>query len=63
VLASVLSMVLFVTGLTGVERHMHDFFFPWFRPLAVTFIVCPLIWWFWAKASEKMANVGPVAHG
>ncbi|UCI21120.1 DUF2029 domain-containing protein [Mesorhizobium sp. B2-1-8] len=63
VLASVLSTVLFLTGLTGVERHMHDFFYPWFRPLAVTFIACSLIWWFWAKARQKTLNVGPVAHG
>lgn len=62
VLASVLSMTLFVTGLSGVERHVHDFLFPWFRPVAVTFIAGSLIWWFWAKAREKVVNAG-VANG
>lgn len=62
VLASVLSITLFVTGLSGVERHVHDFLFPWFRPVAVTFIAGSLIWWFWAKAREKVVNAG-VANG
>ncbi|MDF3215229.1 DUF2029 domain-containing protein [Mesorhizobium sp. M7A.F.Ca.CA.001.09.2.1] len=62
VLASVLSTTLFVTGLSGVERHVHDFLFPWFRPVAVTFIAGSLIWWFWAKAREKVVNAG-VANG
>ncbi|WP_032900905.1 glycosyltransferase 87 family protein [Mesorhizobium ciceri] len=62
VLASVLSMTLFVTGLSGVERHVHDFLFPWFRPVAVTLIAGSLIWWFWAKAREKVVNAG-VANG
>ena len=51
------------TGLTGVERHVHDFFYPWFRPITVTFIACSLMWWFWARARDKVANEGPVAHG
>jgi hypothetical protein len=63
VLACVLSMTLFLTGLTGVERHMHDFLYPWFRPITVTFIACFLIWWFWAKARQKLVNAEPVAHG
>ncbi|RUU17196.1 DUF2029 domain-containing protein [Mesorhizobium sp. M7A.T.Ca.TU.009.01.3.2] len=62
VLASVLSMTLFVAGLSGVERHVHDFLFPWFRPVAVTFIAGLLIWWFRAKAREKVVNAG-VANG
>ncbi|MCZ8544335.1 DUF2029 domain-containing protein [Mesorhizobium qingshengii] len=63
VLASALSMALFLTGLTGVERHIHDFFYPWFRPVAVTVIAGCLIWWFWAKARDKVMNERPVAHG
>ncbi|MGX7874869.1 glycosyltransferase family 87 protein [Mesorhizobium sp. ORM6] len=68
VLASVLSSMLFLTGLTGVERHIHDFFYPWFRPIMVTIIAGSLIWWFWARARDKMArdkvmNEGPVANG
>ncbi|WP_214472045.1 glycosyltransferase family 87 protein [Mesorhizobium sp. dw_380] len=73
VLASVLSVTLFLTGLTGVDRHIHDFFYPWFRPIAVTAVAGSLIWWFWAKARDKVTrdkvtrdkvmNEGPVANG
>lgn len=68
VLASVLSVMLFLTGLTGVERHVQDLTYPWFRPIAVTIIAGSLIWWFWAKAQgkvtrEKVMNEGPVANG
>jgi len=62
VLASVLSTALFLTGLSGVEQHVHDILYPWFRPIAVAFIACSLIWWFWAKAREKVVNAG-VANG
>ena len=62
VLASVLSTALFLTGLSGVERHVHDFLYPWFRPIAVTFIAGSLIWWFWAKARDKVVNA-EVANG
>lgn len=62
-MASVLSTTLFLTGLTGVEAHVHEFFYPWFRPVAVTFIAASLIWWFWVGAGEKVANAGPVANG
>ncbi|RUZ74912.1 DUF2029 domain-containing protein [Mesorhizobium sp. M7A.F.Ca.US.006.01.1.1] len=62
VLASVLSMTLFVTGLSGVDRHVHDFLYPWFRPIAVTFVAGSLIWWFWTKARQKLMNAG-VANG
>ncbi|WP_136616668.1 MULTISPECIES: glycosyltransferase family 87 protein [Mesorhizobium] len=61
-LASVLSTALFVTGLSGVERHVHDFLYPWFRPIAVTFIAGSLIWWFWARARDKVVNAG-IANG
>ncbi|TGQ71118.1 MAG: DUF2029 domain-containing protein [Mesorhizobium sp.] len=63
VLASVLSTTLFLTGLTGIERHMHDFLYPWFRPIAVTFVACLLMAWFWGRAGQKVMNAGPVAHG
>ncbi|MER9334922.1 DUF2029 domain-containing protein [Mesorhizobium sp. M0293] len=62
ILASVLSTVLFAAGLTGVDRHVHDLLYPWFRPIAVTFIAGSLIWWFWARARVKVVNAG-VANG
>ena len=62
VFASVLSTALFATGLSGVEQHVHAFLYPWFRPIAIAFIACSLIWWFWAKAGEKVVNAG-VANG
>ncbi|TPK89995.1 DUF2029 domain-containing protein [Mesorhizobium sp. B2-4-12] len=63
VLVSILSVMLFVTGLTGIERHIQDFTYPWFRPIAVTVIAGSLIWWFWARARGKVMNEGPVANG
>jgi hypothetical protein len=68
VLASVLSVMLFLTGLTGVESHIQDLTYPWFRPVAVTVIAGSLIWWFWGKARDKVArdkvmNERPVANG
>ncbi|BCG85990.1 MULTISPECIES: glycosyltransferase family 87 protein [unclassified Mesorhizobium] len=72
-LASVLSVMLLLTGLTGVERHIQDFTYPWFRPIAVTLIAGSLIWWFWARSGDKGArdmmrrdkvmNERPVANG
>ncbi|WP_246673128.1 glycosyltransferase family 87 protein [Mesorhizobium sp. B2-4-14] len=63
VLVSILSVMLFVTGLTGIESHIQDFTYPWFRPIAVTVIAGSLIWWFWARARDKVMNEGPVANG
>jgi ABC-type nickel/cobalt efflux system permease component RcnA len=68
VLASVLAVTLFLTGLTGVERHIQDLTYPWFRPITVTVIAGSLIWWFWAKARDKVTrdkvmNERPVANG
>ncbi|QPC90964.1 glycosyltransferase family 87 protein [Mesorhizobium sp. INR15] len=62
-LAMVLATVQFLAGLTGIDRQLNDFFYPWFRPIAVTVIACALIWWFWAKAREKVVSAGPVTHG
>ena len=63
-----LSVMLLLTGLTGVERHIQDLTYPWFRPVAVTVIAGFLIWWFWARAQDKMSrdkvmNERPVANG
>ncbi|QKC81860.1 glycosyltransferase family 87 protein [Mesorhizobium sp. NZP2077] len=63
VLASVLAVTLFLTGLTGVERHIQDLTYPWFRPITVTVIAGSLIWWFWVKARDKVMNERPVANG
>jgi hypothetical protein len=72
-LASVLSLMLLLTGFTGVERHIQDFTYPWFRPIAVTLVAGSLIWWFWARSGDKGArdvmtrdkvmNERPVANG
>jgi len=66
--ASVFSVMLFLTGLTGVVRHIQDLTYPWFRPIAVTLIAGPLIWWFWARARgkvtrDKVMDERPVANG
>ncbi|UVK47321.1 DUF2029 domain-containing protein [Mesorhizobium sp. AR07] len=62
-LAWVLSTLLFLSGFTAVEPHLQNFFYPWSRPVAVTFITCSLLLWFWARPSEKVANARSVAHG
>ena len=62
-LRQVLAVLLFATGLTSVDRHLHNFFHPWFRPISVTVIACLLIGWFLARGREKMKDIGSVAHG
>jgi len=49
----VLSVAIFLCGLSGVERHLHDFLNLWFRPLAMTLISLPLLWWLWGKVHVK----------
>lgn len=53
-----LMTALVLSGMTGVLRPIHDFFNPWLRPIVVSLIACALIWWFWAKAREKVQDTG-----
>jgi hypothetical protein len=62
-LRQTLAILLFATGLTGVDRHLQNFFHPWFRPISVTVIVCLLIGWFLARGRDKVKDIGSVAHG
>ncbi|TPN80605.1 DUF2029 domain-containing protein [Mesorhizobium sp. CU2] len=59
-----LAALLFVTGLTSLDRQMHNFFYPWFRPVSISIVASLLIGWFWARGREKAAaDAGSVAHG
>ncbi|WP_296745889.1 glycosyltransferase 87 family protein [Mesorhizobium sp.] len=62
-LAKVLATTLFLSGLTSIERHLHNFFHPWFRPVVVTVIACTLIRWFWVRARQPRSDAGRMAHG
>ncbi|MEP9398813.1 glycosyltransferase family 87 protein [Mesorhizobium sp. KR2-14] len=53
----VLSVAIFLCGLSGVERHLHDFLNLWFRPLAMTLISLPLLWWLRGKVHVKTTAV------
>lgn len=59
----VLSAAIVLCGATGVERHLHDLLDLWFRPLAMTLISLPLLWWLWDKARENTAALGMRAYG
>lgn len=65
VLRWVLAILIFITGLTGIDRHVHEFFHPWHRSISATIFGCVLIGWFLAKtrAGEKLPNTGSVPHG
>ena len=54
-----LSTALFADRADRRREPCAGFLYPWFRPIAVTFIAGCLIWWFWAKAREKVVNAGP----
>ncbi len=58
-----LAALLFLTGLTSVDRGLHNFFYPWFRPISISIIGCVLIGWFWARSREKAPDARSVAHG
>ena len=58
-----LAVLLFVTGLTSIDRHLHNFFYPWFRPISISIVACVLICCFWARGREKAPDARPVAHG
>jgi len=62
-LAKTLATVQFLAGLTSIERHLHNFFNPWFRPIVVTVIACTLIRWFWLRARQQRPDAGRIAHG
>jgi len=58
-----LAALLFATGLTSIDRHLQDFFHPWFKPISVSIVACILAGWFWLKRGERTSGTGSVAHG
>jgi hypothetical protein len=63
VLSIVLSVAIILCGFSGAERHVLEFLDLWFRPIAMSFIALPLLWWLWDKARRNTASVGSRALG
>jgi Glycosyltransferase family 87 len=62
-LGVVLSAAIFLCGFSGVERHVLEFLDLWFRPIAMSLIALPLLWWLWDRARRNTASVGSRAYG
>ena len=62
ILPSVLAIALFATGLTGINSHLHEALRLWFRPIAMSAIVLPVLWWFWSVAHGRFKRIGAQAH-
>ncbi|MEP9373030.1 glycosyltransferase 87 family protein [Mesorhizobium sp. KR1-2] len=59
----VLSVAIVLCGATGIERHLHDLLNLWFRPIAMTLISLPLLWWLWGRGREGTTAVESRAYG
>lgn len=57
-----MATLLFATGLTSVDRHMHNFFHPWFKPISISILACILIGSFWLRGRQRKPGAG-FAHG
>jgi hypothetical protein len=63
VLSIVLSAAIFLCGFSGVERHVLEFLDLWFRPIAMSLIALPLLWWLWDRARRNTVSVESGAYG
>ncbi|WP_054312838.1 glycosyltransferase 87 family protein [Mesorhizobium sp. 1M-11] len=61
-LRSILAIALFAAGLSGINSHLQDALRLWFRPVAMTAITLPILWWFWSVAQGKFRRAGAQAH-
>ncbi|WP_315924608.1 glycosyltransferase family 87 protein [Mesorhizobium sp. SP-1A] len=52
-LHAVLAILLFLSGLTGLFEQVHDLIRLWFRPIIMTVITLPLLWWFRASSRSQ----------
>lgn len=62
VLRGILAIALFVTGLSGINPHLQDALRLWFRPVAMTAITLPILWWFWSVGQGKFKRAGAQVH-
>lgn len=61
-LRSVAAIALFVTGLSGINSDLQEALRLWFRPVAMTAITLPILWWFWSVAHGRFKRAGVQAH-
>lgn len=57
-LRSVAAIALFVTGLSGINSDIQEALRLWFRPVAMTAITLPILWWFWSVARGRFKRAG-----
>ncbi|HEV2502048.1 MAG TPA: glycosyltransferase 87 family protein [Mesorhizobium sp.] len=62
ILRGILAVALFATGLSGINSHLQEALRLWFRPVAMTAITLPILWWFWSVAHGKFKRQGTTAH-
>lgn len=61
-LRSVAAIALFVTGLSGINPDLQEALRLWFRPVAMTAITLPILWWFWSVARGRFKRAGVQAY-
>lgn len=61
-LRSVAAIALFVTGLSGINSDLQEALRLWFRPVAMTAITLPILWWFWSVAHGRFKRAGVQAY-
>lgn len=57
-LRSVAAIALFVTGLSGINSDLQEALRLWFRPVAMTAITLPILWWFCSVARGRFKRAG-----
>jgi hypothetical protein len=61
----VLAVLLFATGLSGIEPHVLHIVYQWYQPTASTVIFLGIIWWFWRRTrlpGAETAAIGAYAQ-
>lgn len=61
-LRSVAAIALFVTGLSGINSELQEALRLWFRPLAMTAITLPVLWWFGSVGRGRFKRTGAKVH-
>jgi hypothetical protein len=60
----VLAVLLFATGLSGIEPHVLHIVYQWYQPTASTIICLGIMWWFWRRTRLPSAETAAIgAYG
>jgi hypothetical protein len=60
----VLAVLLFATGLSGIEPHVLHIVYQWYQPTASTIIFLGIMWWFWRRTRLPSAETAAIgAYG